>query len=121
MANRIPTSTREEVYKRANHQCELCLSTHVDGIHHIIPRRKRIHRPETLILLCKRHHDLAHGPMQIHLQDGLQLYYKMKGYDNDEIRELMGGKYYLNEERMMDIVRLHFLELYKNERMINFG
>lgn len=45
MPNKMPEESRQEVYERSNRQCEICGG--VDGlqIHHIIPRRKRIHQP----------------------------------------------------------------------------
>ena len=112
MANRIPTKNREIVYERSGGRCELC-GRQAKSIHHIIPRRKRIHRPETLIHLGERHHRLAHEILQKHLQVELQNYYKLLGFDIDEIRQKMGGKFYLMENEVFKIVKLHFRRLYR--------
>ena len=117
MPNRIPTKYRRQVEERANRNCELCGSPYIDGIHHIIPRRKRIHRPETLILSCKSHHDLIEDDstgMQKQLQVELQQFYYNMGYIESNIRKLMGGKIYLYEDKISNIIQEHFARLNVN-------
>ena len=115
MPNRIPQKTRQAVYNRANYACELCgNTTMIDGIHHIIPRRKGIHREETLILSCKRCHDIAENDangFQKQLQVSLQKFYASLGYTENETRRLMGGKLYLYEGEVADIIKSHFASL----------
>lgn len=99
MANKIPPKNRESVYERAWFQCELCGSTHGLQIHHITGRHS--HRLENLILICWEHH---HGTNGVHGKNGkeldlrlkieLQEKYEAQGYEEDELRELMGGKLY---------------------------
>ncbi|HLR34552.1 MAG TPA: hypothetical protein VK071_04395 [Tissierellales bacterium] len=95
---------RQKVLKRSKGLCELCHSSYMVQVHHILGgrgRRKQQERLETLILLCW---DCHHGNYGVHGKNGRELDLKLKldlqgkyrkeGYTDDEIRELMGGKIY---------------------------
>ena len=113
VANRIPTKNRKIVKRRSEGLCEIC-NRFGSSIHHIIFRRKKIHRPETLIMLCERHHRMAHNTqMKKQLLAGLQKLYKWQGNDEAEIRDLMGGRLYILESDLMKVIELHFKRLYK--------
>ena len=94
----------EEVYERSKGLCELCGSNEQTELHHIVSgvgKRKMLESPENCIMLCYKHHRGTYG---VHGREGAELnkqlkrtlqgYYKAKGYDEDTIRNLMGGKLY---------------------------
>ena len=102
MPNKIPEPNRKEVIERADGRCEVCGAEGAE-IHHVIPRRKRIHRVETLILLCGPvtfkdtcHYKAHNADLKDELRQDLQEHYRQQGYKEDEIRELMGGRLYVN-------------------------
>ena len=98
--------TRQKVYNRANRRCEICGRTTGLQIHHIV-RRSQLgsDKLDNLILLCWNCH---HGTRGVHGREGakldlrlkldLQRNYVAEGYTETEIRRLMGGKIYLEEE-----------------------
>jgi len=105
MPNKIPEKVKQQIHERADKRCEHCGTSNLNncgqvpaGIHHIIPRRKRVHRTETLILLCSQCHTRAEqGYFGKQLRLRLQQHYRLKGYSEKRVRELMGGKSYLRE------------------------
>ena len=94
----------EQIYERSKGYCEICGSTHMLEIHHIIfgkGKRKQHERIESIILLCYSCHRGTNGvhgkngrKLDIRLKQRLQKTYQDKGYTEEEIRELMGGRLY---------------------------
>ena len=102
MANRIPAKIRKKVMERADYKCEICGNTKGLEMHHIIKRRKKIHREETLILVC--------GPVlmpwtchsRLERESDLGLLYKLdlqRYYRN----ELIEAKNFLEDEGFSEI------------------
>ena len=102
MPNEIPKKIRKQVKERADGYCEWCgQKAQILEIHHIIKRRKGIHRPETLIVLCGPvtfkgtcHYRAENKDFGHRLKLALQQHYRLKGYSEEEVRRLMGGKIY---------------------------
>lgn len=94
------------VNKRASGRCEVCSQYYGDRLelHHILRRRVK-ETQDNCIMICPSCH---RGTFGIHGKEGhvldktlkmhLQRYYEALGYTEDTIRELMGGKLYLEDE-----------------------
>lgn len=93
----------EEVLERSEGLCEVCYMQGIE-LHHIIfgSSRKACERVESVILLCMECH---RGTKGVHGKDGraldlklkkqLEKTYREQGRDEDEIRYLLGGRYYI--------------------------
>lgn len=92
------------VLERSNGLCEICGSSQMVQLHHIIGgngKRKQHETEESVVALCWVHH---HGTKGVHGREGkkldrslkieLQDKYKNKGYSEEEVRQMMGGKLY---------------------------
>jgi len=86
--------------------CEVCGANFGLQQHHIVKRSQGGGDfPENIIWLCW---DCHHGTLGVHGREGhkldlklkldLQARYKSQGKSKEEIRQLMGGKIYLEEE-----------------------
>lgn len=90
----------QAVLERSMGVCEVCHSSLMPEIHHIL-RRKVEADKDNCIMLCYIHHRSELGT---HGRDGHELDLKLKrelqgkyfdmGYDEDTTRRLMGGKLY---------------------------
>ena len=72
--------------------------------HHIIHghgKRKACETRESLIDICFNCHKLVHSPesyeLDLNLKLQLQDIYYQKGYSEEKVRKLMGGKHYCNK------------------------
>lgn len=85
-------------------KCEVCGSTYLVQRHHIVHgrgKRKQCETDLSVINLCWNCH---HGDYGVHGKNGKELDLRLKrelqgkyfrrGYTEDEVRELMGGKLY---------------------------
>lgn len=94
----------EKVIERSNMLCEVCGGNYMVQLHHIVGgrgRRKVHETEESVIALCWHCH---HGDYGIHGKDGKKLNLKLKrdlqnryfnkGYSEEEVRRLLGGKLY---------------------------
>ena len=94
----------EKVLKRSKGLCEVCGSAYLVELHHIIygrGKRKQYENEFSVIVLCWYCH---RGTKGVHGRDGrkLDLYLKRKlqkkyfsmGHNENEVREMMGGKLY---------------------------
>ncbi|MBO8161309.1 MAG: hypothetical protein H0Z24_06690 [Thermosipho sp. (in: Bacteria)] len=93
----------EKVKERANGRCENCFRYigEKGELHHILGgrgKRQIYEREETCIMLCKNCHDHKNQDLIKKLKLKLQSYYFQQGYTEDEVRELMGGRLYLNDK-----------------------
>lgn len=88
---------RQAVEERAGGKCEVC-GRPAKELHHIINgngKRRQNERVETCIMLCDRCHDHNRAEKGYTLKRKLQSYYFQRGYDENQVRLLMGGKLYL--------------------------
>lgn len=90
------------VLERSKGLCEVCGSNGngIVELHHVV-RRKVEATPENCIMLCYEHHRGTFGvhgskgaELDRQLKKTLQGYYKAKGYDEDTVRQMMGGRLY---------------------------
>jgi len=91
------------------HECYVCGKTGNLQKHHIIHghgKRKACETRESLIDICYECHRLVHSNKDPNLDKNLKLQlqtiYFEKGYNEDKVRELMGGKVFLCEVRNGD-------------------
>ena len=66
--NRIPTKVRQEVYRRDENMCILCLGalSQVVHLHHVVKRSQGgTNEPSNLVCLCPICHAIAHGEYQL--------------------------------------------------------
>lgn len=97
----------EEVLERSKGMCEVCYGAGSD-LHHILAghgRRKYHQNQYSVILLCKECHQGTYGVHGKHgskldkqLKIQLQNKYRELGFNEEETRQLMGGRLYLKEE-----------------------
>jgi hypothetical protein len=94
----------ETILERANYRCEICGSSYLTEIHHIVGRKVEANE-YNLILLCFDHHKGNNGCHGINgaelnhqLRSELQAKYFEQGYDESEVRGLMSGKLELSDE-----------------------
>jgi len=87
------------VRKRANGRCELCgkLTSELQ-LHHVISGygRRREQSVETCLMLCSECHKEVHGNAKLNRALKLlveERLYRM-GYNENEVRTLMGGRLY---------------------------
>jgi len=94
----------QAVLERSKGLCEICGSSDRVQLHHIVNgrgKRKQHETVDSVIALCYAHH---HGLYGVHGKNGakfnlalkkkLQKTFFKKGYSEDEVRRLMGGKLY---------------------------
>ncbi len=81
--------------------CYVCGRSGNLGKHHIIHghgKRKACETRESLIDICYNCHKLVHSPesyeLDLNLKLQLQNIYFQKGYPEEKVRMLMGGKHY---------------------------
>ena len=91
---------REEVLERSGGCCEIC-GSYAAELHHIT-KRKGEENKHSCIMLCFEHHrgtDGVHGKngsrLDLALKLDLQDRYRLMGYTEEEIRNKMGGKLYV--------------------------
>lgn len=94
----------EIVEERSGGCCELCGNYWGVEKHHIVfgkGKREEHENEYSVINLCYEHHRGTWGvhgmhghKLDIKLKQRLQKEYEEQGYDEDEIRKLMGGKLY---------------------------
>lgn len=97
-------SVYKKVFDRANAECEICGSTYLLELHHAVSgrgKRKKHENEETCFLLC---YDCHRGTKGCHGKEGhnINLNLKLmaqerlfdKGYTEDKVREMMGGRLY---------------------------
>ena len=91
-----------EVSERADGKCEYCgVETDVLQLHHIL-RRVPAETPDNCVMLCLTCHDELHRgensrKMDLTLKLKLQAEYFKQGHTESEVRQLMGGKIYLDQ------------------------
>lgn len=93
-----------KVLERSQGLCELCGSPYGVELHHIIHgfgKRKQHENEYSVIALCWKHHKGKNGvhgkngrKLDLYLKRRLQEKYFSMGYDENEIRKMMGGKLY---------------------------
>lgn len=95
------------ISERSGGLCELCGSSYMVQRHHIVGgrgKRKYHENQYSMIDLCHHHH---YGKRGVHESDGsldrklkirLQEKYKELGFNEEQIRELMGGKITVERE-----------------------
>lgn len=99
----------EAVKKRSGGLCELCGSNYFVEVHHIVlgnGKRNQHESIESCIDLCWYHHHSKNGvhgmnghELDLKLKLQLQEKYFSKGYTEDQVRKMMGGKIYDEESR----------------------
>ena len=92
------------VLERSQGVCELCGSSDRVQLHHIIGgvgKRRECETVESVIALCHYHHHDTNGvhgkngaKLSLTLKQKLQKIYLDKGYAENEVRKLLGGKLY---------------------------
>ena len=87
------------VSERAGGLCELCGQYKPLSLHHIIGgqgKRRQHETVESCIMLCVDCHEAVHKDFRIDraLKKILQVVYAKQGYNETEIRRMMGGKLY---------------------------
>jgi len=103
---------RRQVMERSGGRCELCGAV-AGELHHIISgrgKRKQYERVETCIMLCHRCHNHSKIENMITLKMRLQSYYFRQGYNEEQVRVLMGGKLYLQNGEVAKGLRCPWLE-----------
>lgn len=88
------------VAKRSKGRCEYCGRYGAVELHHIL-RRKVKETPDNCMMLCPWHHRGTKGvhgrdgrKLDLHFKKQLQKKYFDKGYNENKVRRLMGGKLY---------------------------
>ena len=102
----ISRKVKEKIWLRADYSCELCGSKSGLQHHHIVKKSQGGgNNIENIILLCWHcHHSTTgvHGreghKLDLKLKLDLQDRYRSQGKSKEEIRHLMGGRIYLEEE-----------------------
>ena len=94
----------QAVLERSEGLCEVCHSPYMTQIHHIISgkgRRKEHENIDSVIMLCWNCHHGNYGThgkngreLDLRLKKELQEKYFNKGYEEEKVRWLMGGKIY---------------------------
>ena len=94
----------EIVLIRSGGRCEICGSTYMLEIHHIVQgsgKRKQCETEHSVVLLCWHCHRGTNGvhgkngrKLDLYLKRRLQDEYFSMGYSESEVRKLMGGKLY---------------------------
>lgn len=101
-----PKEMHKIVTERSNGLCELCGSHYIVQRHHIVGgqgKRKQHENQYSLIDLCYYHHygeygvHESNGDLERKLKIRLQEQYHDLGFNEDQIRELMGGRYYIEK------------------------
>ena len=97
MAKQLSNKLRKEVEKKANYMCELCGRSGNHQVHHIFSgkgRKDKTERIECLAYLCINCHRKLHdtGANNRYLKLKAQSELSSKGYNEDEIRKIVGGK-----------------------------
>jgi len=106
-----------EIYERANYQCELCGSTKGLQKHHIVKRSQggKDTKANQILTCWDCHHGTngIHGregnKLDLQLKAGLEWYYRQLGVDN--LRELMGGRLYMWDIEIPEFIMKHFRRL----------
>ena len=88
------------VRSRSNEVCEVCGNSGALELHHILFRKVPV-TVENAIMLCQNCHRGTHGvhgkyghELDLRLKLQVQKYYIRKGYEEDTVRKLMGGRLY---------------------------
>lgn len=94
----------QRVLERSDGICEICRGNHMVQMHHVIGGngKKRQHESyESVLMLCW---DCHHGNDGVHGKNGHKLDKELKqevqdkyfdqGYEEEEVRKMMGGKLY---------------------------
>lgn len=83
-------------------KCEYCNQYRIIQLHHVVSGigKRTIHETELSVVgLCLECHNYLHNKngakMNYELKKIVQERYKKRGYSEDEIRKLMGGKLYV--------------------------
>jgi len=111
MSNETPFAVTNEILTRSNGCCELCGGRNRNHPHHIVFRRYRNHNPEAIIMICKDHDPHDNPEINTALKSMLCKYYESQGYTAEDIRPLMGGKYYDTSEDLDPIYLGHLRRL----------
>ena len=92
------------VLERSKGLCELCESHDRVQLHHILGgngKRKQHETAQSVIALCYDHHHGTYGvhgknghELSLTLKQNLQQTYFNMGYTEEEVKRLMGGKFY---------------------------
>lgn len=102
------------VIERSQMQCEYrdCRSAHISQLHHIIKgkgKRTKCETEQSIMCLCWEHHygnNGVHGKnghnMDLELKLDLQQKYYNMGKQESEVRRLLGGKIYSEEDYIND-------------------
>lgn len=100
MSHQIPAKLRKQVYERSGMLCEVCTGNQGLNVHHIIKRStwRETENIDSLILLCYQCHHNDKENLLKKLKINLQIKYFAMGYTEEQVKILMGDRFYYKED-----------------------